>query len=302
MALFTLSNNSVKLVVVNTGAALHQLWVKDSNGDFVNVVVGLPNEDAYKDNPWYRGTIVGRYAGRLTNPLDINGRKYILKNTKENIVLHSGPDGWSHQYWEIDQIDAQTLRCKLQCKSKKVGLPGHINAVVHYRLLEHGIEIDYLATTDQETLINLTNHAYFNLDGGGTMDAHQLQINASHYLDLDDRLVPTGQYHTIEGTPMDFGQMRPLKNQFLDDFYIGTSPKIARLKGGQKNIEMQVITDQPGTVIFRPRHFEALCIETQAPPKGGLSRDMSPTLAGPNRPYRQKTQFLFQSFQGWTNR
>jgi len=293
MATFDLSNECIKVAVLNTGATLHQLFVRDPKGRFVNVIVGLEHESDYCKDLWYRGAIVGRYAGRLSSPISIGEKKYPLKGTRDNIVLHSGVDGWHNKIWKICKNSENTLSCTYTCSANEVGFPGVVNAQICYRLLENGLEISYQATTDTPTPINLTNHAYFNMDGNGAMALHQLQLNASHYLDLDSKLVPTGRQIETRNTPYDFLQMRPIGNQFLDDFFVGTDPKIARLRGHQSKIEMLVETDQPGAVVFRPPHFEALCIETQTPRYDRSPNQKILTNTIPEQPYSQTTRFIF---------
>ena len=162
------------------------------------------------------------------------------------------------------------------------------------------MNLEYKATTNSSNHLNLTNHAYFNLNPNGKIDGHELQINASKYLELAENLLPTGTLIDTNQTSMDFRQIRTIGIQRLDDYFVlDKQIKIAAsLYSSETGIGMQTITDQPGVVVFTPPHFEAICFETQKFSNSPNLAHFPTTRIDPNETYSQITRFLFSGIQG----
>ena len=296
---FILKNSFLKAHFLDYGATLHELWVKDKNGNAVNVIMGLPKIDDYLSDPWYRGAIVGRYAGRLQEKVAVSGKRIALENSK-GVMLHGASSGWSNKTWDLKvQSTGETpeICFEISCADGSSGFPGKVTAQIRYRLEQNSISLEYRATTDTPTPINLTNHAYFNLGNRTAIDHHQLKINSKQYLELGSDLVPTGKLLSSEGTPFDFQKRKLLKKTRLDDcFVIDTTDEVAAYLYAQNTgIGMKTITDQPGVVVFTPPDFDAICFETQKFSDGPNIPKFPNTILHPGETYRQKTRYLFNA-------
>jgi aldose 1-epimerase len=167
--------------------------------------------------------------------------------------------------------------------------------MVSYRLVGNQLRIDYRATTDAPTHVNLTNHAYFNLNPKSAIESHQLQIHADRYLELKQNLVPTGTRLNVAQTPFDFRTPKTIATTRLDDYFVlnATNEAAATLYEPQSGIEMKTYTDQPGVVVFTPPHFEAICFETQKFSNTPNIPTFPSTLLLPEAIYKHQTQFEF---------
>ncbi len=294
---FILKNHVLKAHFLDYGATLHQLWIKDKNGQAVNVIMGMPSPEDYRTDPWFRGAVIGRFAGRLLQPIAIDGKVITLENS-EGVLLHSGTSSWGKKNWLMidQQNDGTTAICfKISCEDGNSGFPGKVDAEVTYRLVDHSIIIEYKATTDKTTPMNLTNHAYFNLGNAGNIDTHQLQINASQYLGLGSDLVPNGKLLPTAATAFDFQTLKSLGNTRLDDCFVldDNASFAARLYAPETGIEMKTLTDQPGVVVFTPPNFDAICFETQKFSNGLHIPHFPNTLLSPGETYQHKTTYTF---------
>ncbi|MGB1020724.1 MAG: aldose epimerase family protein [Flavobacteriaceae bacterium] len=294
MQTFALENNYLKAIFLDYGAILHQLWVRTEKGEEINVIQGLDTPEAYLKDKWSKGALIGRFAGRLTESYTLNSIHYPLTH-QEGVLLHSGPTGWGKQFWKCTAYTKDRLVLNHQCAAGNSGFPGNVNAQITYRLQERALVLDYYATTDVPTHINLTNHAYFSLYPEGKIAAHELQISAQQYLELAENLVPTGKLLETLNTTMDFRQKRMLGSQKLDDYFVlePRAKSAATLYSPTTHISMKIQTDQPGVVVFTPPHFEAICFETQKFSNSPNLSHFPSTRIDPNEPYRQKTRFEF---------
>ncbi|MAW39747.1 MAG: galactose-1-epimerase [Kiritimatiellaceae bacterium] len=204
--LFRLENKRGTLVeIINYGATITSILTHDREGTLSDIVLGFDDIAGYEsaDNPYF-GATCGRFANRLKKGLfTLNGTSYQLaKNDGEN-ALHGGLRGFDKQIWEA-QVNADTLILKRVSPDGEEGYPGNLLVEVTFQLTEENdLRIDYQAETDQPTFINLTNHSYFNLAGGGTIRDHHIQIHADHYTLVDETAIPTGELRAVEGTEMD---------------------------------------------------------------------------------------------------
>ena len=223
-------------------------------------------------------------------------KKKIEIEHEKGVLLHSGAKGWNTQYWSPrTSSDTHLLTFEYECPEGTGGFPGTVNAMVSYRLVGNQLRFDYRATTNAPTHVNLTNHAYFNLNPKSAIASHQLQIHADRYLELKQNLVPTGTRLNVAQTPFDFRTPKTIAKTHLDDYFVlnATNEAAATLYEPQSGIEMKTYTDQPGVVVFTPPHFEAICFETQKFSNTPNIPTFPSTLLLPETVYKHQTQFEF---------
>jgi len=210
--LYTLTNkNGVEAAITTYGGSVVSLKVPDRQGKLGDVVLGFDSVDGYVNNTSYIGALIGRYGNRIGHAeFRLDGKTYTLaKNNGEN-TLHGGTKGFNKAVWtakEIPSKDGQALELTYLSKDGEEGFPGSLQVRVIYTLTDsNSLKIEYFATTDKETVVNLTNHSYFNLAGPGAGDilSHVLTINADKFTPVDSGLIPTGELRDVAGTPFDF--------------------------------------------------------------------------------------------------
>jgi aldose 1-epimerase len=210
MELFTLKNaNGLVAQITNYGGKVINLWTPDKNGDFADIVIGYETSAEYLNTTEiYYGTLIGRYGNRIANgQFTLNDSVYTLaKNNGEN-HLHGGIKGFNNVVWDAKKTDDQTLELTYISVDGEEGYPGNLNVKVVYKLTDaNELKVEYWATTDKPTPINLTQHSFFNLKGAGNGDVndHIMQIMADAFTPVDSTLIPTGEIATVDGTPFDF--------------------------------------------------------------------------------------------------
>lgn len=268
---YSIATDSLKLCVLNYGAIITHLEVCDKNGNWVNVVINFEKPEDYLINPKSLGACIGRYAGRIGNGAFQLGDKTYQLDVADGVHLHGGENGWSRKYWELETLndsgEAPFIRLKYKSVHSEDGYPGDVTTLVTYKITDNcGLVIKHEATSDRDTILNLTNHSYFNLSGKGkSIDDHLLKIDAASFLETDDNLVPTGKILTLKGNEKDFGNLRPIGKTRVDDTYIldKTNENQIEIKAPDTGIKMEVKTNQPATVVFTPESFPAICFETQ---------------------------------------
>ena len=212
VTLWTLTNAAgMEVKIMNYGGIVQSIRVPDRNGNFTNVALGFDNLGDYVEMNPYFGTITGRYANRIANgTFELEGETYTLPINNDPNTLHGGEMGFDKFIW--DTIPVQTdegigLQMSRLSPDGEEGFPGNLEVTVTYVLTENNeLRIDYLATTDAPTVVNLTNHSYFNLagEGSGNILDHELMLNADNYTPVDETLIPTGVIEPVADTPMDF--------------------------------------------------------------------------------------------------
>ena len=295
MKTFSIDNGNLRAVFLSYGATLHELWVKDNKGQELNVIQGLPKAEDYLHDEWSRGAVIGRFAGRLENPILIEGERVSIEHQK-GVLLHSGSKGWNKQEWKIEGTPETDRICfSYSCPKGTAGFPGTINAKVNYQIKGNALCISYYATTDAATHINVTNHAYFNLASEYPIDHHQLKINADKRLELKENLVPSGNKLEVNNTQFDFRISKEIKSIRMDDYFVinQTEQPAAILYSPESGIEMMTFTNQPGVVVFTPPHFDAICFETQKFSNTPNIPSFPSTLVRPEENYSHTTQFMF---------
>lgn len=289
----SLSNgNGMKLRITNYGATVMSLDVPDSSGNLINVVVGFDSIEQYIEKSKnkasrFLGASIARYAGRISGgKCTVNYVEYPLYQ-EGGVHLHGGKQGFDEKVWDIDYINEDALSVSLSYLSEHLeeGYPGKLRVKVTYQLSNNNeLKIRYEATSTEDTLVNLTNHAYYNLNGTGSILDHSLQLDCNHYLEVDDKLLPTGILKSVDNTKLDFTNSKSLEfleyKGNIDDTLIfneqSSNPK-GVLISPKTNIKMELYSNQPGLVLFTPEKmpegsyrggeynnkFSAICFEMQ---------------------------------------
>lgn len=212
--LYTLTNaNGTEAKITNYGGIVVSLKVPDKNGKIEDVVLGFDSLSGYLQGHPFFGAIVGRYGNRIAKgKFTLDGQEYTLATNNGPNHLHGGIEGFDKKVWKAEEVktdSAAGLRLTYQSQDMEEGYPGTLDVEVVYTLRnDDALAIDYKATTDKKTIVNLTNHSYFNLTGNAKRDIldHVVMINASHFIPVDSTLIPLGEIRSVEGTPFDFEQ------------------------------------------------------------------------------------------------
>jgi aldose 1-epimerase len=267
---YTLSRpGGLTLRVLTYGGIVQSLEVPDAHGDMANVVLGFASLHGYlASEKTYFGGLIGRFANRLAGGrFNLDDKSYTVDVNDGGNCLHGGRSGFDSQLWHAEPLGDNELRLSLTSPDGDQGFPGRLNVEVTYRLLESGVHIGYRATTDAPTVINLTNHSYFNLagEGSGSVEAHTLVIDADEFTPLRQDLIPTGEVAEVAGTPLDFrsetaigARLRDPHPQLLaargyDHNYVLRGAglrRAARLADPATGRVLEVLTDQPGLQLY----------------------------------------------------
>lgn len=314
------SKSKIELEISTLGATILSLKVPNKKGELVNVVLGLSTASDYMTENYlkygiYLGSIIGRHAGRISGgAIEIDGNNYPIY-TENGVHLHGGKDGFDKKIWQLESIesgDEPSITMSYLSQHLEEGYPGNLNISVKYSLTGDGaLKISYRATTDQTTVLNVTNHAYFNLNGNSSILNHDLELKADAYLELDDDLIPTGKYNPVKGTGYDFGESSMIgKAGFngLDDIFILNEGKDkAILSSKESGIQMRVNTDQPAIVIYTPPKFDnlsfkddavfseypAICFEAQGFPDALNNAHFPQTILKPGEVFESESSYKF---------
>jgi len=323
---YTLTNASgMKASILNYGGTLTKLLVPDKNGNMGDVVLGFDSFDGYmqKNDPFF-GSLVGRYANRIANgKFTLDGKAYTLAANDHGNSLHGGNKGYDKVLWQAEKIGDNSLKLTYQSKDGEEGYPGNLTATVVYTLgADNTLKLDYTATTDKPTPVNLTSHCYFNLSAGrdSTILNHQLQLNADKYTPVNDKLIPTGKIADVKGTPMDFTTAKPIgrdiqkvKGGFDHNWVLSkTSNSLAQvgsLYDSASGRYMEVLTTEPGIQFYSGNFLDgtlkytkngqkyvkhgALCLETQHYPDSPNEPAFPNTILKPGETYRHTTEYKF---------
>lgn len=316
------NKNRIELEVSNLGATILSLKVPDKSGELVNVVIGLSTASDYLTEGYlkhgiYLGSIIGRHAGRISGGgIEIDGKKYPIY-TENGVHLHGGKEGFDKKIWQVESIESEeepSITLSYLSAHLEEGYPGNLSISVKYTLTHDGaLKIFYKATTDQTTVLNVTNHSYFNLNGESSILEHELELKADAYLDLDDDLLPTGKYNLVKGTPYDYmtkAQIGKVGFSGLDDIFVLTEGKEQAILSSKKSgIQMEVDTNQPAMVIYTPPKFAklpfkdaavfndypAICFEAQGFPDALNHPHFPQTVLKPGDTFESETSFKFST-------
>ena len=280
----TLSNGTLTARIIAWGAALRCLDVPDRDGRPADVLLGYGDLQSYLDRPQYFGASVGRYANRIRGGhFSLDGRTYTLPTNDGPNTLHGGPDGFDRRLWEIEAIEGgptPSVTLRYVSPDGEGGFPGTLTATVTYTLSAPDIlRIAYGATTDRPTIVNLTNHSYFNLAGeasGRSILDHLITIPAERYTPVDATQIPTGDLVPVEGTPFDFREPRRigarirdgrevqlLRGHGYDHNYViaeapGSEPRlVARVEDAESGRVLEVASTAPGVQVYSGNMLDA---------------------------------------------
>ena len=330
VSLFTLTNKKGDVIkLTNYGAAIVEVNVPDRDGNKANVTFGYETLEAYLAGDAYFGKVVGQYANRVAKgKFTLDGVEYTLALNNGPNSLHGGPTGWHSRAWEAEVLkntDFPAVKFTYSKADMEEGYPGNVVAEVVYTWTdENEIIMDYKVTTDRRTVINITNHAYFNLHGAGNGDIldHEAVIRASAFTPVDSTLIPTGELRSVEGTPFDF------RTPHLIGERIGEAYDQLVLGGGYDhnyvldNLEevdaevydpstgrvIQVITDQPGVQLYTGNFLDGtqtgrggkvyqyrsgFCLETQHYPDSPNQASFPSVILTPEEPFLSSTTYRF---------
>jgi aldose 1-epimerase len=331
--LYTIRNaNGLELRVTNYGGIIVSLRVPDKNGSLADVVLGYDNLDGYLKNPAYFGAIVGRYANRIANgTFTLDGVEYHLAKNNGPNSLHGGLKGFDKVIWQAEPFTNEQgsgLFLRYTSKDGEEGYPGNLKAKVTYTFTDQNeLKIDYEATSDKATPVNLTSHSYFNLAGEGNGDIlkHELTLNADHFTPVDQTLIPTGELRSVKGTPMDFTTSTPIGariNDSYDQLLIGHGydhnfvltrkgddlQLAARVRDAQSGRVLELYTTEPGVQLYTGNFLDgtitgkhgrvynkhgALCLETQHFPDSPNHANFPSTILRPGQKDHSSTVFKF---------
>jgi len=326
---YTLENrNGMKAVVMNYGAILINLLVPDKNGNVDDIVLGYDKLEDYYENRFYFGATIGPNANRIANAsFVLDGETYSLKANEGKNNLHSDEEyGYHKQVWSTE-ITNDSIIFMMEMEDGKLGFPGNKKNTVTYTLTEDNeLRIHYTITTDKRTIINPTNHSYFNLAGEGKGDIldHKVKFYASKYIPVSDGAIPTGEIADVAGTPMDFHEFKKVGAQIGSDFeqftitggydhnwvidnWNNTVQLFAEVEDEKSGRKMYAYTDLPGFQ-FYAANFKgavkgkngheyigrsAICLETQFFPNTANEPAFPSAVFGPEKPYESTTIYRF---------
>ena len=265
------NKNGAYVELSSVGAGIVSIVVPDKNGVLGDVVLGYPEADSYFGDGPCAGKIPGRFANRIAKGhLEVDGKVYSLPINNGPNHLHGGPDGFQNKVWD-SRVDGDAVEFMYFAADGEMGYPGNLKVVARYVWTEDNeLELTLTAKGDADTVINLTNHVYFNLDGegAGKIFDHVMRLNASEYLPTDDTLIPVGEPETVAGTPMDFIVAKPIgrdiKADFpalnygkgydacwvIDDWQDGQISEAAELWSPKSGRVLKLYTTQPGVQIY----------------------------------------------------
>ena len=332
-ALYILTNKSgMEVCITNFGGRIVSVMVPDKNGEYKDVVLGFDNVKDYfpENNQTDFGATIGRYANRIgQGKITVEGVEYQLPQNNYGHCLHGGPNGWQYKVAEVVDADRSHVKMKFDSPDGEANFPGHVVAFVTFTLTEdNAIDIKYEATTDKTTVINMTNHSYFNLSGDPAnhcVEDDELYINASTFTPVDDTFMTTGEIVTVEGTPMDFRTAKLVGKDIEADYDQLHNGKgydhnwvldtggddtvvAAELYCPETGIVLKEYTDEPGVQIYAGNFLDgtvtgkkgvvydfrhAICLETQKYPDTPNKPDWPTALLKPGEKYTSHCVFAF---------
>lgn len=324
---FTLTNaHGARAKITNYGATLTELWIPDRAGKLDDVVLGYDNVKSYIHGDTWFGATVGPVANRIAHgEFTIDGKTYHTEVNNGPNTLHSGSIGLSHVVWSAHSVEvhgAAAVRFNYTSKDGEWGFPGNIEFEVTYTLTDtNELKIQYSAKTDKTTAVNLTNHSYFNLDGGSDVLNYKLTLYASHYTPVDAGLIPTGEVLPVIGTALDFAKpvvigdrigelptTRGYDHNFVADDQSKKLKHIAHVLAPKNGRVMDVWTTEPGVQLYTGNFLNgsltgkrgvvygqhaALCLETQHYPDSVHHANFPSTLLHPGEKYTSETVYRF---------
>jgi aldose 1-epimerase len=334
--LYTLKNakGTLQATITNYGAIVTSLRTPDRNGQMTDVVLGFDSIDGYLKTHPYFGAVVGRYGNRIAKGrFTLNGKEYQLATNNGPNALHGGIRGFDKRVWtarDVSKDGVPALELTYASRDKEEGYPGNLTAKVTYSVTDNNeLRLDYEATTDQDTILNLTNHSYFNLKGQGEGDIldHQIQIHADRFTPVDETLIPTGELKPVEGTAFDFRQPAAIgarigqkdeqliRGKGYDHNFVLNGPQgelspAVRVTEPATGRVMEVLTTQPGVQFYTGNFLDGtltgkggkrydfrygFCLETQHFPDSPNKPQFPSVVLKPDETFRSTTIYRFSA-------
>jgi aldose 1-epimerase len=331
--LFTMGNdNGLEVKITNYGGTIVSVLAPDKQGDLADVVLGFADLAGYLEPHPYFGTLVGRFANRIAGgKFILHGVEYTLAQNNGQNHLHGGLKGFDKAVWQAEPVPGEAevgLKLTHISPDGDEGYPGNLRVTVLYTLnQDNELKIDYTATTDRATIVNLTNHAYFNLAGAGAGDIleHEVMLKADLFTPIDETLIPTGELRSVSGTPLDFSEPSPVgarinqaneqlrlaggyDHNFVVNGPAGTLRLAARVREPATGRVLEVYTTQPGIQLYSGNFLNGtitgkggavyhkrtgFCLETQHFPDSPNQPNFPSTVLEPGEEYRQTTIYKF---------
>ena len=328
---YTLDNgNGLLASIITYGGIIKNLITKDKDGNDVDVALGRDTLEEYLNNSGCLGAAIGRNGNRIENAeFELEGKKYILAKNNGESNLHGGIIGFNKKVWEAVPFEKDgdvSLIMTMVSPDGEEGFPGTVTVTMTYTVTkDNALKIDYRATTDKTTIINLTNHSYFNLSGHNSGDIYDqiLQLNSSFYTPNNAGCVPTGEITPVLGTPFDFRVPKPLGQDIKSDFeqiemfggydhnfvLDGSGYRLGGVLKSQKTgIVMQMFTDTPGVQVYSANmlgsdrvckdgavygNHNGVCLETQVFPNATTHKHFPTSVVKPDEVYHTVTEYKF---------
>ena len=332
------NSHGMQATVITYGATLQSLAVPDKNGKLEDVVLGFDNVQGYQSGKAYFGATIGRFGNRLANgAFEIDGKRFQVPQNDGSNSLHGGPQGFDKHVWKAKPAkgeDSVGVTLTYLSADGEMGFPGNLTTEVTYSLNENNeLRIEYKASTDKPTVLNLTNHSYFNLAGAGNGDVLQqvATLHASHYTPVNGKLIPTGELAPVAGTPMDFTQptaigkhikadhpqlkfAEPKQGGFDFNWVLDAKGNLGKLAADvsdpQSGRRLQLYTTEPGVQFYTSNfldgsvkgkagktyaHWSAFTLETQHYPDAPNQPNFPSTRLDPGKTYTQSTVLKFSA-------
>ncbi|UMB54222.1 galactose mutarotase [Lutibacter sp. A64] len=329
--LYWIETDSMKAAFTNYGGRIVGLWVPDVNGKMIDVITGMGNVKAYANSTEpYFGATIGRVGNRIAKgKFQIDGKQYTIPLNNGENSLHGGKKGFQYVVWNVEQPDAKTLKLNYTSPDMEEGFPGDLEVQVTYSITDmQSLKMEYHAVTNKETPVNLTNHAFFNLngEGSGTILNHRVRFFADKFTPVDEGLIPFGQHKEVKGTPFDFtdfhtiGERIKFENEQLQfgkgydhNFVLnGTKGRgmdhAATIIGDESGIIMDVYTQEPGIQFYSGNFMEgknrfksgvkdkyrtAFALETQHFPDAPNQKSFPSIILNPKDEYHTVSLYQF---------
>lgn len=311
--------------ISNFGARILSLYTPDKEGNFADILIGFDDSEQYKKHDPYFNVVCGRYAGRIGEAsFMLNGKQIALTKNCGKDQLHGGFNGFHLQYWDVKSYDDQQITLAYLSKDGEEGYPGNLHVSVTYSIDDQNrFFTQFRAQTDIPTVVNMCQHAYFNLKGSGLIHQHQLQINSTHFAEFDDQFINTGDLLPVQGTPLDFRTPKAIGSVIDDSLFqhsLGIDHCFAidqdvtaeltfacRLQEPESGRVLRVFTNQPALVVYSGNYIEhqigkrgnqngkhsAICLETQAFPNAPNCNKFPSTILNPGEQYNSITCWKF---------
>ena len=328
--LYTLRNkNNMEVCITNFGGRIVSVMVPDKDGQMRDVVLGFDSIQDYVSKPSDFGASIGRYANRINQgKFTLDGTEYQLPQNNYGHCLHGGPQGFQYRVFDAVQPNPQELELTYVAEDGEEGFPGNITCKVLMKLTDdNAIDIRYEAETDKPTIVNMTNHSYFNLDGDAARnEAHLLTIDADYYTPVDSTFMTTGEIAPVEGTPMDFRTPTPVGARINDYDFVqlkngngydhnwvlntkgDVTRKCATLESPLTGIVLDVYTNEPGIQVYAGNFLDgsltgkkgitynqraSVCLETQKYPDTPNKPEWPSAVLRPGEKYMSQCIFKF---------